>query len=119
MSSLFSIDELLAPEVPRIAFSIFPNESNVTVVFSSTHLDWPYVSAYLDRIFNATSFYQRYLISKLILQSCDNFVISPDYFDLMPTTQQGKLCQFYTDTILTIAPSTKTRTLFVLEEWGQ
>ncbi len=33
-----------------------------------------------DHIFNATGHYQNYLISKLILKKCENFVLAPDLF---------------------------------------
>lgn len=100
VSSLFSLDDVPAPEVPRVALSLFPNDDGVVVVFSSTKDDSPYVRDYIKRILDADSYYRRYLISKLVLQSCDNFVISPEYFDQMSNSQKDAICRFYVDTIL-------------------
>ena len=101
VSSSFSLDAVPVRNTPRISLSIYPNDVGVSLVFSSTRQDAPHMHRHLQRLVSAGSHYQRYLISKLVLQSCDNFVISAEYFDGLSTDRRDALCQFYTDTILT------------------
>ncbi len=103
VSSMFSLDDIDAPETPRIALSIYPTEQDVAVVFSSTTNDAPFVNKYLNRLLTSELYYQKYLISKLVLQSCNNFVMDPQYYDLMSQDQKYSICQFYVDTVLSNA----------------
>lgn len=98
VSSMFSLDEVKSPETPRITLSIFPIESDVVVIFSAIPRDIKYVDTYLHRVLTSDSYFQKYLISKLILQSCDNFVIDPRYYDSMPQERKAAIFQFYVDT---------------------
>jgi hypothetical protein len=49
------------------------------VIFSYTPEDSELALASLNQILNSEGFYQKYLISRLILNNCENFVISPAY----------------------------------------
>jgi hypothetical protein len=100
VSSMFSLDDVDAPETPRVTLSIFPADSDVAVVFSATPNDAPFVDAYLHRLLSSRSHFQKYLLSKLVLQSCDNFVIEPQYYDAMPQDRKDAICDFYVNTIL-------------------
>lgn len=95
VSSMFSLDDIDAPETPRVTLSIFPVGSNVAVVFSAISSDAPFVTAYLDRILNSQGAFQKYLLSKLVLQSCENFVINPQYYDQLPEDRKNALCRFF------------------------
>lgn len=100
VSSMFSLDEVDSPETPRVTLSLFPVESDVVVVFSAIPKDAPCVDRYLHRLLKSESYLQKYLLSKLILQSCDNFVIAPQYYEAMPQDQKDVICRFYVDTII-------------------
>ena len=113
VSSLFSLDEVDAPKTPRVALSVFPIDTNVAVIFSSIPCDAVYVNTYLHRILTSESYHQKYLLSKLILQSCDNFVMSPKYFELMPQDQKDAICQFFIDTILRNAEDHEDKRLYL------
>lgn len=113
VSSMFSLDDVPAPETPRVTLSVFPINNAVAIIFSATQSDTPFVSSYLSCIVAAESHYQKYLLSKLILQSCDNFVIAPHYFDAMPQTQKNAIGQFYADTILKNAEDYEDEKLFL------
>lgn len=103
VSSLFSLDDIDAPETPRIALSIYPTERDVAVVFSATSNDAPFFNDYLNRLLTSESYYQKYLISKLVLQSCENFVMAPQYYDSMSQERKHAICQFYVATALSNA----------------
>lgn len=103
VSSMFSLDDVDAAETPRVTLSIYPTESDVAVVFSATPSDAPFVDACLHRLLTSESYYEKYLISKLVLQSCDNFVMDPQYYDSMPQERKEAICQFYVDTVLSNA----------------
>ena len=99
VSSMFSLDDVDAPEVPRVSLSVFPSDNDVMVAFSALSSDARFVAAYLDRILNSDGHFQKYLLSKLILQSCDNFVMAPKYYDSLSLDRKDALCQFYVHTI--------------------
>ena len=100
VSSLFSLDDVDAPETPRVSLSVFHIDTNsVAVVFTATPRDARLVDLYLDRILSSELRLQKYLISKLILQSCENFVIDPLYYDSMPKGQQEVIHQFFNRTM--------------------
>ena len=83
VSSMFSMDNIDSDEVPRICLSVIPREGDVVVIFSCVPEDEFAMVDRIDRIMSSTGYYQKYLISKLILANCDNFVLSPDYFDAL------------------------------------
>lgn len=100
VSSMFSLDDVDAPETPRVTLSIYPMDSGVAVVFSALDSDAAFVSTYLQRLLASESYLQKYLLSKLILQSCDNFVIDPRYYDSLSADRKNALVEFWTATIL-------------------
>jgi hypothetical protein len=113
VSSMFSLDDVAAPETQRVTLSVFPIDNAVVAAFSSTQRDTPFVKSYLSRIFAAEPYYQKYLLSKLILQSCDNFVFTPDYFNALSQAQKDAIVQFYTATLFKNADDHEDENLFL------
>lgn len=113
VSSMFSLDDVDAPKTPRVTLSVFPAHNQVMVAFSAVHNDSPVVAKYLDRILSSDGYFQKYLLSKLILQSCDNFVMAPVYYDALAQDRKDALCQFYVDTILENAEDHDDHRLFL------
>lgn len=99
VSSMFSLDDVDAPETPRVTLSLYPHGDDVIATFSAIPTDAPFVRAYLHRILNSSGHFQKYLLSKLILQSCDNFVMVPSYYDSLPPANKDSLHQFYVNTL--------------------
>ena len=99
VSSMFSLDDVDAPETPRVTLSVFPIRTDVAVVLSAIPRDAPFVSAYLHPLLSSESYLQKYLLSKLILELCENFVIAPVYYDAMPQERKEAISQFFVDTI--------------------
>jgi hypothetical protein len=77
----------------------YPHGGDVIVTFSAISADAPFVRTYLNRILNSNGHFQKYLLSKLVLQSCDNFVMVPSYYDSLPQASKDSLHQFYVDTL--------------------
>jgi len=113
VSSMFSLDDLDAPETPRVTLSVFPADGQVMIAFSAVPKDAPFVMAYLDRILCSDGQFQKYLLSKLILQSCDNFVIAPTYYNALTQERQDAICQFYVETIVANAEDHEDERLYL------
>ena len=113
VSSMFSLDDVDAPETPRVTLSVFPADNQVMVAFSAVPNDAPFVTTYLDRILSSNGYFQKYLLSKLILQSCDNFVIAPTYYDALTKDRKDATCQFYVETILENAEDREDERLYL------
>lgn len=99
VSSMFSLDDVDAPKTPRVTLSVIPVDTDVIVVFSAVPNDAPFVSTDLDRILSSRGDFQKYLLSKLILRSCDNFVLAPRYYDALTQDHKDMLRQFFHRTI--------------------
>lgn len=99
VNSMISLDEIDAPETPRVTLNVYPNDRDVVVVFSATATDAPFVVSYLNRILMADGFYQKYLLSKLILQFCENFIIAPKYYDSLTQERKDAIQDFFIDSV--------------------
>jgi hypothetical protein len=53
------------------------------------------------------------LLSKLVLQSCDNFVMVPSYYDSLPQASKDSLHQFYVDTLFANAEDHENERLYL------
>jgi hypothetical protein len=113
VSSMFSLDDIDAPETPRVTLNLWPTTTGVTVVFSAVTNDAQFVAGYLDRILTSHGGAQKLLLSKLILQSCDNFVMAPSYYESLSAERKASICDFYVQTILQNAEDHMDDRLFV------
>jgi hypothetical protein len=113
VSSLFSLDDIDATETPRVSLSLFPSGGDVVVVLSTIPRDTPFVDGYLQRLLRSESYFQRYLLSKLILQHCSNFVIAPSYYDALSQDCKDAICRFFVDTILRNAEDHEDERLYL------
>ncbi len=85
---------------PTFTLNVFPTEAATVVLFSAVTQHIGQVSAHLDRILSARAWLRKYLLSKFILQSCDNFVIHPDYYAGMSDVKKKAMLQFYGHTVI-------------------
>ena len=76
--ALFSVDDVhVRDDDLRIHLNVLPIEPSKTIViFSYLHSDASQARAFLDRILRSGGPSQKYQISRLILNSCENFVLS-------------------------------------------
>lgn len=115
VSSVFTPVELaqrrMDPE--RIILTILPQAGDVLVAMSYTESDAEYVRAHLQPLGIAEGHYLKYLISKMILRNCDNFVLKPSYYFGMPEHQRETMRRFYEGTALTDMPGFESEHLFL------
>jgi hypothetical protein len=80
--SLFSIDKVpQASGTTWACLDILPlSDSRTVAVFSFVNSDAPGARSALSRVLLGADFHQRYEMSKRLLNSCENFVISPAHF---------------------------------------
>lgn len=99
--SLFSLDGLCrGDDCVRVALNVLPlSRTESLAVFSFLPPDAELVRAGLDRILSSDGVYQKYLLSKLILNNCENFVVSPPYFDRWSAEKRAAITDFCVDTI--------------------
>ncbi len=101
-SALFSIDEHQSRrgDVLRVALTIVPLARDRTLVlFSYLSADASLARHCLDWVFNASGQTQKYQVSRLLLNSCDNFVLAPDYVDAWPAEKREGITTYFKNTI--------------------
>lgn len=97
--SLF-VEASEADRTVRLTINAFPTSANETVViFSYTKEDSSRVRDFLRPILAAQGLYQKYLLSKLILMHCENFVISPKIFDTWENEKKNAIEAFFLNTL--------------------
>jgi hypothetical protein len=101
--SLFSIDGVSrGGDWVRVALNVLPiNVYESIAVFSYLPEDSALARSTLSPILNSNSHYQKYLLSKLILNNCENFVISPAYYEKWNTKKKDVVIDYFKRTLLT------------------
>lgn len=100
--ALFSVDNIrVRDDVLRIHLSVLPVTPLRTVVlFSYLQRDASQARLFLDRILRSHGPHQRYELSRLLLDSCENFVLSPAYFDAWSEEKRKVVRRFFVNTLL-------------------
>jgi hypothetical protein len=98
--SLFSFDVEHQGEFFRISLNVLPlNQKKSVAVFSFLRVDAGQVRIWLSPILNSSGYLQKYLLSKLILRHCENFVVSPSYFETWTEQKTSTITQFFARTV--------------------
>jgi hypothetical protein len=99
--SLYAADDVLGnDDWIRIALNLLPlTQTESAVVFSYLPREAALARASLTGILNSTSFSQKYLLSKHILNHCDNFVVSPGHFDTWSREKVDAIIDFFCETL--------------------
>lgn len=102
VSSLLSLDGLYRKDDwIRVALNVVPlSTTESAAVFSYLPHDAELVRSGLDRILTSEGSYQKYLLSKLILNNCENFVVSPSYYDQWSTEKRRAVADYFVETLL-------------------
>ena len=83
-------------KITRLTINVFPVSLNESVIiFSYTKDDSSRVRDFLQPIFAAQGFYQKYLLSKLILMGCENFFVSPNLYDSWSSEKKNAIKDFF------------------------
>ena len=115
VSSLFSLDEVDRPgDVVRSALSVLPiSRERSIAVFSYTQDDAGLARRALDAILTAADRDQRLELSRLILDSAENFIVSPAFVDEWDQEKTETIKQIAYDSIFTIRQSPPLDTLML------
>jgi hypothetical protein len=102
VSSLFSLDEIqVADDTARIALNVIPVSGGATyAVLSHIERDLNAARAWLKPVLAATGRRQRYLLSRLILERSDNFIINPALYAQWSEERREVVRRFFVATIL-------------------
>lgn len=102
-SAVFSLDGQANVEgdIVRVSLSILPVDHDRTlVVFSYLPKDAPAARSGLDRILGAAGAYQKYELSRYLLNHCANFVLAPDFVDQWSHHKSNAIADYFRRTIL-------------------
>ena len=101
-SALFSLDKVrIDDDVVRVALNIIPASENQTIVVFSFHKrDARLAKNELNYIFNAHDYYQKYEISRALINYCENYYVSPRYFSEWSEEKKDEIKDYYESTIL-------------------
>lgn len=99
-SSLFSLDDIqVGDDSARVALNVIPADGGTYAVLSYTKRDRDAARAWLTLVLTATGRYQRYLLSRLILERSDNFVINPGLYARWSDERREAIRSFFVETI--------------------
>jgi hypothetical protein len=101
-SSLFSIDNMQNKkgDVVRACLNIIPLLPQRTLaVFSYQSWDALKARKHLSRVLDSHSHEQKYEVSKLLLNHCENFVLSPPFFKGWTDQKEDAILRYYIATI--------------------
>jgi len=84
----------------RVTLNILPvSKAESLVILSYLPGDVDLITLALDRTLSAEGPYQKYLLSKLVLNYCENFVVSPSYFDQWSETKKQAITSYFVKTL--------------------
>lgn len=100
-AAMFSLDDVeVDDDVARVCLTILPLTSESTaVIFSYLRRDAGAARASLARILGSTGYYQLYEVSREVLNSCENFVISPDLFESWSADKRQAIRSYFVRTL--------------------
>lgn len=102
-----AVNSLLTPRkklhnesaIERIALNIFPRDNETIAIFSYLREDKDFIYPHVSEILGSSDQERQYLLSKFILQYCENFVISPSHFEILSENSRNAMIKFYISTI--------------------
>jgi hypothetical protein len=99
--SLFPVDGVSKDDdCVRVALNVIPiDEKGSIAVFSHLPEDAELVKSAFSLVFASEGCYQKYLLSKTILNKCENFVISPAYYDTWSSHKVQAIIDYFTRTL--------------------
>ena len=104
VSSVYSlIDNIKLPgdrEDPKsIILNVFPYDTGLYMIFSFKKRQKQHFFSHVEMILHAERYYKLYLLSKLVLMHCENFVISPEVFNSFSVEKIELIKKFFMENI--------------------
>lgn len=83
-----------------IGINVFPQDGKYWVVYSYLQNDHADAISEIDRILQAVGYYQKYQISKQLLQHVENFVLAPHFYNGFSSEKTTAMQDYFTKTML-------------------
>jgi hypothetical protein len=102
-SALFDLDNMpnAKGEAVRVCLTVLPlSNPQTAAVLSYLPEDAPLARVHLQRIIGTAGDYQKYELSRALLNYCSNFVVAPDFVDTWTTAKREIIRDYYSRTIL-------------------
>ena len=87
-------------QVPWVVLNVVPTENETHVIFSYLTEDADYVKSEISEILNSSLKRRLWLLSKKIIGSSENFVISPTFWSSLSKKKKDSIVTHYRDTLL-------------------
>lgn len=102
VSSLFAVDGAdREDDFVRVAINVFPlSKLSSVAIFSYLPEDAALARVALQPVLSSSGYYQKYLLSKLVLNKCENFVLSPSYFDRWSKEKKVIVERYFVQTLM-------------------
>ncbi|MGC2062844.1 MAG: hypothetical protein WA610_07680 [Thermodesulfovibrionales bacterium] len=78
-----------------ISLNVFPQDSGIFLIFSFRKEHSSRLLPFISPILDAERHYKLYLLSKLILMHCENFVLSPFFYQTLSQERIKAICDFF------------------------
>jgi hypothetical protein len=102
VSALFSLDSIVVgDDVARVALNIYPLQNGVMVIFSFLSCDARYIEPFIEPFKAASGERLLRMISARVLNSCENFVLAPDFWNALGDMRKNAICDFYVASLWT------------------
>ncbi len=91
-------------QVPWIVLNVFPKTNETCVVYSYIKEDAQYVKVETRNILNSSIKRKLQWLSKSIIESTENFALSPSFWDSLSKQKRQTIISFYRDTLIEKKP---------------
>lgn len=78
-----------------IAFNVFPYKNDVVAIWSYPAFQHNYFASHLDELSRTEGDYRKYILSKLVLRYCENFVLAPSFYKSLSQQQIESITKYY------------------------
>lgn len=117
VSALFSLDNLqVRDDVARTALTVIPTADGTHAVFAYLPHEAALVRAELNAVLASAGPTQRYHLSRLLLERCQNIAFSPRLVDAMSADQRATILHFYNSTALANDPDFQSPLLSIFDQ---
>ncbi|HHE40229.1 MAG TPA: hypothetical protein ENL10_01860 [Candidatus Cloacimonetes bacterium] len=82
-----------------MALNIFPQDNGLYLIFSYRMDQRKHLLPYISHILQAERFFKLYLISKLVLMYCENFVMRPSFYNDLPDERKKAIRDYFMNNI--------------------
>lgn len=98
--AMISIDEVQTDlGSGHVTLTVLPRDGDVCVIVSYPSDEAAAVRPWLQDLRETVGFHQRYEISKMILQRCDNIVFAPAFFENLAPSRRHAIERFFVQTM--------------------